>query len=68
MKKGIIGSAALFVFVLAALPASFATSQDKSSAISEEAGTRQTIAPYRTWGKANRKPIILSIDQTAFAG
>ena len=63
MKKDILGPVALFVFVLAAFPASLVSFQAESSAASEKARTLQMIAPYRTWGKANRQPIILSLDQ-----
>ena len=63
MKKDIVGPAALFVFVLAAFPASFVfSSQAESSANSEKARTLQMIAPYRTWGKANVRTIIVSFD------
>ena len=65
MKKGSLGPVALFVFVLAAFLVSFVFS---SQAASEEARTLQMIAPYRTWGKANVQPIILSLDQTAPSG
>jgi len=52
MKKDILGLAALFVFALAAFPASFVlSSQVESSAASEKARTLQIIAPYRTWDK-----------------
>ena len=67
MKKDKLGPAALFVFVLAALLASFVFSA-QSSAISEEDRTLQMIAPYRTWGKANVQPIIVSRDQMAPSG
>ena len=63
MKKNVIGPAALFVFVLAAFPASIVSSQDQPPAASEKARTLQMIAPYRNWGRANVQPIILSIDQ-----
>ena len=63
MKKYLLGPAVLFVFVLAAILTSFALgSQAKSAAITEEARTLQMIAPYRTWDKANKQLIILSLD------
>ena len=69
MKKDVLGPAALFVVVLAVLPASFAfTSRTESSPASEEASTLQMIAPYRTWGKANKQPIIVSLDKIAIGG
>ncbi len=69
MKKDILGPAALFVFVLAAFPASFVfSSQAESSAASEKARTLQMIAPYRTWDKANKQLIILSLDQIDMGG
>lgn len=69
MKKTVLRKAALFVSVLAAFLATFGFStQAESPAASEEAGTLQMIAPYRSWGKANVQPIILSLDQTASFG
>jgi len=69
MRKEVLGPAALFVFVLAAFLASFIfSSQAKSAAASEEARTLQMIASYRTWGKANVQPIIVSLDQMAPSG
>ena len=69
MKKHILGPAGLLVLALAALPASSAlSSHDALSAVSEESGTLQTIAPYRTWGKANPLPIVVPIDRMAAAG
>ena len=69
MRKEVLGPAALFVFVLAAFLASFIfSSQAKSAAASEEARTLQMIASYRTWGKANVQPIIVSLDQIAPSG
>ena len=67
MKKDVLGSAALFVLLLAAFPASFVFSSEPESS-SEEASTLQMIAPYRTWGKANKQPIVVSLDQMALAG
>ena len=68
MKKDVLGPA-LFVFVLAAFPASFVfSSRAESSGASEEASTLQMIAPYRTWGKANKQPIVVSLDQMAVGG
>lgn len=69
MKKEVLGPATLFVFVLAAFLASFVfSSQAKSAAVSEQARTLQLIAPYRSWGKANVQPIIVSLDEMAPAG
>ena len=69
MKKDMLGPAALFVFVLAAFPVSFiSSSHAESAAASEEARTLQMIAPYRTWGKANVQPIIVSTDRMAPSG
>ena len=68
MKKVMFGPAALFVFVLAEFLASFVFSSQAESAASEEALTLQKIAPYRTWGKANVKPIVASLDQIASGG
>jgi hypothetical protein len=68
MKKDVLGPA-LFVLVLAAFTASFVfSSRAESSAASEDASTLQMIAPYRTWGKANPRPIIVSLDQMALSG
>ena len=69
MKKDLLGPAALFVFVLAAFTVSFIfSSHAESAAASEEARTLQMIAPYRTWGKANVQPIIVSTDRMAPSG
>ena len=69
MKKAMFGPAVLFVFAPAALLASFAfSSQAKSAAATEEAMTLQMIAPYRTWGKANKQPIVVPVDQAAGGG
>lgn len=69
MKKVILGLAALFVLVLAAFPASFVlSSQAESSDASETSSTLEMIAPYRTWGIANKQPIVVSVDQMALAG
>ena len=69
MKKHSLGSAAIWVVVLAAFPASFALSfQADSSAAAEKAATLQMISPYRNWGKANREPIIISLDQIDLGG
>ena len=69
MRKEVLGPAALFVFVLAAFLASFLfSSPAESAAASEEARTLQMIASYRTWGKANVQPIIVSLDQMAPSG
>ena len=69
MKKERLGAAALFVLVLAAFPASIAfRSRAESRADSEKASTLQMIAPYRSWGKANVQPIIVSLDQMAPSG
>jgi hypothetical protein len=62
MKKDILGPAALFVCVLTAFPASFVFSSQTESSASEKARTLQMIAPYRTWGKVNKQPIVLSVD------
>lgn len=67
MKKEKLGPAALFVFVPAAVLASFVFSAP-TSAVTEEARTLQMIAPYRTWGKANVQPIIVSTDRMALSG
>ena len=68
MKKAMLGPAVLFVFVLAAFLASFDfSSQAKSAVVTEEARTLQMIAPYRSWGKANKQPIVVPVDQ-AFTG
>jgi len=69
MKKDILGPAAFFVFALAAFPASFVfSSQAESSAASEKVRTLQMIAPYRTWDKANKQLIVLSLDQIDMGG
>jgi L-asparagine transporter-like permease len=69
MKKAVLGPAALFVFVLAAFLASFVFSAPAESATaSEEASTLQMIASYRSWGKANVQPIIVSLEQMAPSG
>jgi hypothetical protein len=69
MKKAVLGPAALFVFVLAAFLASFVLSSPaESAAASEEARTLQMIASYRSWGKANVQPIIVSLEQMAPSG
>lgn len=69
MKKNLLGPPVLFVFVLAALLASFASSsQAESAAVTEEARTLQMIAPYRTWGKANKQPIVVSVDLASAGG
>ena len=69
MKKDMLKPAALFAFALAAFPASFVfSSQAESSAASEKARTLQMIAPYRTWGKANKQPIVVPVDQAAGGG
>ena len=67
MKKDKLGPAALFVFVLAAVLASFVVSA-QTSAVTEEARTLQMIAPYRTWGKANVQPIVVPIEKMAISG
>lgn len=67
MKKDKLGSVVFFVSILAAFLASLVFSA-QSSAISEEARTLQMIAPYRTWGKANVQPIVVSRDQMAPSG
>lgn len=66
MKKEKLGPTALFAFALAAVLASFVFSAQ--SAVSEEAGTLQMIARYRTWGKANVRPIAIPVDQAAASG
>jgi len=69
MKKNLLGPAVLFVFVLAAFLASFASSsQAESAAATEEARTLQMIARYRSWGKANKQPIVVAVDQAAAGG
>lgn len=68
MKKEVLRPAALFVFVLAALLATLVFSAQAESSATEEAITLQMIAPYRTWGKANAQPIIVSRDQMAPSG
>jgi hypothetical protein len=67
MKKDKLGPAALFVFVLVAVLASFVSSA-QTSAVTEEARTLQMIAPYRAWGKANAQPIAVSVDKIASFG
>lgn len=66
MKKEKLGSTVLFVFAVVAVLASFVFSAQ--SAVSEDAATLQRIAPYRTWGKANVRPIVVSIDRAAVSG
>ena len=66
MTKEKLGPTALFVFVPAAVLASFVFSAQ--SAVSEEAATLQMIARYRTWGKANVQPIVVPIDKAATFG
>jgi serine protease inhibitor ecotin len=66
MKKEKLRPAGLFLFVLAVVLAAFVLSAQ--SAVSEEAATLQRIAPYRTWGKANVKPIVVPIDRAALSG
>ena len=69
MKKAMLGPAVVFVSVLAAFLASFVfSSQAESAAVTEEARTLQMIASYRTWGKANKQPIVLPVDQAAAGG
>jgi hypothetical protein len=69
MKKVMLGPAVLFVFLLAAILTSFAfSSQAKSAAVTEEARTLQMIASYRSWGKANKQPIAVPVDQAAAGG
>lgn len=69
MKKYFLGPTVLFVFLLTAFLASFAFStQAESATATEEARTLQMIAPYRTWGKANKQPIVLPVDQAAAGG
>ena len=69
MKKTLLGPAVLFVFVLAAILTSFAfSSQAKSAAVTEEARTLQMITPYRTWGKANKQPIVVPLELAAAGG
>ena len=67
MKKEKLRPAALFVFVPAAVLASFVFSVP-TSAVTEEARTLQMIAPYRTWGKANVQPIVVSTEKMASSG
>lgn len=67
MKKARLGPAVLFLFVLAAVLASFVFSA-QTSAISEAAGTLQMIAPYHTWGKANVEPIVVPVDKMSSFG
>lgn len=66
MKKDMLGPAALCLFILAAVPVSVVLSS--GAAPSEEAGTLQMVAPYRTWGKANVQPIVVSLDNMALSG
>jgi len=66
MKKGKLGPTALFVSALAVVLASFVFSAQ--SAVSEEAATLQMIGRYRTWGKANVRPIAVPVDPAAAAG
>ena len=69
MKKYLLAPAVLFVFAPAAFLASFVFgSPAKSAAATEEALTLQMIAPYRTWGKANKQPIVVPVDQAAGGG
>jgi hypothetical protein len=67
MKREKLGPAALFVFVPAAVLASFVFSA-QTSAVTEEARTLQMIASYRSWGKANVQPIEVPIDMAAVGG
>ena len=67
MKKDKLGPAALFGSVLVAVLASFVVSA-QSPTFTEEARTLQMIAPYRTWGKANVQPIVVSIEKMAAFG
>lgn len=67
MKKDKLRLAALFVSVLAAVLVSFVFSA-KTLAVTEEARTLQMIAFYRTWGKANVQPIVVSVDKMAAFG
>jgi hypothetical protein len=67
MKKDQLGPAALVVSVLAVVLVSFVFSV-QTSAVTEEARTLEMIAPYRTWGKANVQPIVVSVDKVAPAG
>jgi len=67
VKKDKLGPAALLVFVPAAVLASFVFS-GPASAVTEEASTLQMIAPYRTWGKANVQPIVVSAEKMAAFG
>ena len=64
MKKDVLGPVVLFVFVLAAFPASSVSYQDKA----EKDRTLQMIGSYRSWGRANPQPIILSLDQIDVGG
>ena len=66
MKKGKLGPTALFVSALAVVLASFVFSAQ--SAVSEEAATLQMIERYRTWGKANVRPIVVPIENMAVSG
>ena len=67
MKKDKLGPAALFISLLAAVLTSFVFSA-QTSAVTEEASTLQMIAPYRTWGKANVQPIVVSLDNMVLSG
>lgn len=69
MKKDILGPAAVFLFALATFPASLVfSSPDGSKTTLETTQTLQMIAPYRSWGKANLQPIVLSIDSIDLGG
>jgi hypothetical protein len=69
MKKHLLGPAVLFVFVMAAFLGSFAfSSQAQLATATEEARTLQMIASYRSWGKANKQPIIVPFDRAAGGG
>ena len=67
MKKDKLGPAALFGFVLVAVLAAFVFSA-QSSPLTEEARTLRLIAPYRSWGKANVQPIVVSVEKMAAMG
>ena len=67
MKKQMLGPAILFVFVLTVFPASFVVSY-QAELTSEKARTLQMIAPYRSWGKVNPKPIVITLDRSAISG
>ena len=67
MKTHKLGLGVVFVSVLAVL-ASFVFSAAQTSAVTEEARTLQKLAPYKTWGKANVQPIVVSAKQMAVGG